>query len=201
MQTMAEVNTHWGASHAQALSELAHQSVASTRAVTARGVVIKTLAKHLLDLQQRIAELETAITDLLKNDASSERLQEIPGIGPINSAIILAELGDIERFTGVDQVVAYAGLDPRTRQSGSFQGQRKLSKRGPGALRHALYMAALVATRFSPQWKERYQHLLAQGRAKKEALTIVSRSLLKVIAHLLRSSSSYDPAKIALHRT
>jgi transposase len=48
-----------------------------------------------------------------------------------------AELGDVTRFARVDAVVACAGLDPRTPQSGAFFGQKHLSKRGPGALRHA----------------------------------------------------------------
>jgi transposase len=182
----------WGRSHAEALHTLACHSAASTRAVTARGVVVRTLALHLLDLQQRIAELESAIADLLKDDVDSQRLQSIPGIGPGHAATIRAELGDVARFNHVDQVIAYAGLEPRTHQSGAFVGQKHLSKRGPGALRHALYLATLVAVRFAPEWHQRYQRLLDRGRAKKEALTILSRALLKVISHLLRTGAAYD---------
>src|SRR5262249_19783532 len=65
-----------------------------------------------------------------------------------------------------------------------------------GALRHALYVATLVAVRFRPEWQAPYQRLLDRGRAKKEALTILSRKLLKVIYHLLRTGASYDPAYI-----
>jgi transposase len=187
----------WGKAEAAALQTLAKESAASTRAVAARSVVVKTLAKHLLDLHERIAEVEAAISDLLKSDPDSQRLQEIPGIGPINAAVIRAELGDVQRFSGVDQVIAYAGLEPRTVQSGAYQGQHRLSKRGPGALRHALYLATLVAVRFRSEWRARYERLLARGRAKKEALTILSRTMLKVIFHLWRTSSPYDPAKLA----
>ena len=91
-------------------------------------------------------------------------------------------------------MVAYAGLDPRTRQSGAFVGQTQLSKRGPGALRHALYLAAFVAARCAPEWRTRYERLLARGRAKKEAYTILARALLRVIYHLLRTGEAYDPA-------
>jgi hypothetical protein len=51
-----------------------------------------------------------------------------------------------------------------------------------------------VAARYRPEWRERYQRLLAQGRAKKEALTILSRAMLKVVFHLLRTGEAYDPA-------
>ena len=185
----------WGRAHAQALQEVARTSAASTRAVAARALVVRTLALHLLDLHARIAELEVALAELLRTDPPSQQLQaEVPGLGPTWTATIRAELGDVSRFSCVDQVVAYAGLEPRTHESGRFAGQRRLSKRGPGALRHALYMATLVAVRFRPEWQAPYQRLLDRGRAKKEALTILSRRLLKVIYHLLRTGASYDPA-------
>jgi transposase len=194
----AEVSEgRWGPTQAQALQELAQHSTASTRAVAARALVVRTLALHLLDLHARVAELEAALAELLRTDPPSQQLQgQVPGLGPTWTATIRAELGDVSRFTRVDQVVAYAGLEPRTHESGRYTGQRRLSKRGPGALRHALYMATLVAVRFRPEWRARYQRLLDRGRAKKEALTILARKLLKVVYHLLRTGASYDPAFI-----
>jgi transposase len=109
-----------------------------------------------------------------------------------------AELGDVSRFSSVEQVIAYAGLEPRTMQSGRYTGQKKLSKRGLGALRHALYLAVLVAVRCRAEWRERYHRLLERGRAKKEALMILSRCLLKVIYHVLRTGTPYDPACLSL---
>ena len=145
----------WGMAEAATLHAAATDSAAGTRAVTARGLVVRTLALHLLALQQRVAELEAPIAEVLRDDADGQRLQTIPGIGPQLAATIRAELGDVARFQGVDQVVAYAGLDPRTRQSGAFMGQKRLSKRGPGALRHALDLAAFVAPRARPEWRAR----------------------------------------------
>ena len=197
-QVLEEVSErHWGRAQAQALHDLAQHSAASTRAVSARAVVVRTLALHLLDLHARVAELDAALADLLRSDPPSQLLQgQVPGLGPTWTATIRAELGDVSRFSRVDQVVAYAGLEPRTHDSGRFAGQRRLSKRGPGALRHALYMATLVAVRCRPEWHAQYQRLLDRGRAKKEALTILARKLLKVIYHLLRTGASYDPALI-----
>src|SRR5262249_13942978 len=161
----------WGRTQAQALQELAQHSTASTRAVAARAVVVLTLALHPRDLPRRVAELEAALAELLRTYPPSQRLQgEVPGLGPTWTATIRAELGDVSRFARVDQVVAYAGLEPRTHESGRFAGQRHLSKRGPGALRHALYMATLVAVRFRPEWQLPYQRLLARGPAQKDAL-------------------------------
>jgi transposase len=186
----------WGAPEAEALQALARGSAASTRAVSARALVVQTFARQLRELQPHITALEAAIAAVLEQDEPGSRLLEIPGIGPIHAATIRAELGDVSRFATVDQVVAYAGLEPRIRQSGAFFGQAKLSKRGPGALRHALYLATLVAVRYREEWRDRYQRLLGRGRAKKEALTILSRALLRVIYHLLSTGDAYDPSKL-----
>jgi transposase len=183
----------WGHDQAHALHELACRSTASSRAVSARSLVARTLTQHLQELAVHITELEAAIADLLQDDADGQRLQAIPGIGPLTAATIRAELGDVTRFQRVDDVVAYAGLDPRTRQSGAFLGQKHLSKRGPGALRHALYLAAFVAARCVPEWRTRNERLLARGHAKKEAYIILARALLRVIYHLLRTGDTYDP--------
>ena len=184
----------WGLDQAQALQVLAQHSTASSRAVAARSLVARMLAQQLLELAAHVTEVEAAIGDLLQEDAKSRDLQRMPGIGPQGAATIRAELGDVSRFSRVEEVVAYAGLDPRTCQSGAFVGQKHLSKRGPGALRHALYLAAFVAARCAPEWHERYQRLLDRGRAKKEAFTILARAMLRVIYHLLRTGEAYDPA-------
>ncbi len=186
----------WGRDQAHALHELACRSTASARAVAARSLVARTLAHQLQELAVHISELEVAIADLLKDDAEGQRLPAIPGIGPLTAATIRAELGDVTRFQRVDAVVAYAGLDPRTRQSGAFLGQKQLAKRGPGALRQALYLAAFVAARCVPEWRTRYDRLLARGHAKKEAYTMLARALLRVIYHLLRTGESYDPTLV-----
>ena len=158
--------------------------------------VVRTLALHLLDLQERLNELEQALAAVLDKDEGSAPLQGVPGLGPVTLPTIRAELGDVSRFCRVDQVIAYAGLEPRTGQSGARMGQKLLSKRGPGALRHALYLAVVVAVRCRAEWRERYQRLLARGRAKKEALAILSRSLLKIIYHLLRTGARYDATRL-----
>jgi len=190
----------WGEAEAQALHHLAQHSAASTRAVAARSLVVRTLCLHLLDLRARLTELEAAIAAVVAEDDDAGRLQEIPGIGPQNAATIRAELGDVSRFSRVEQVIAYAGLEPRTQDSGRSAGQKRLSKRGPGALRHALYLATLVAVRFRAEWRVRYQRLVTRGCAKKEALTILSRGMLKIVYHLLLTGAAYGPARMGFQQ-
>jgi transposase len=171
----------WSQPEAAAFQVAARASAASTRAVAARGLVVRTCAQQVLHVPIQIADREAAIQALLEADADGQRPQQIPGIGPNGAATIRAELGEITRFSSVDEVVAYSGLEPRTHQSGAFVGQKHLSKRGPGALRHARYLAAFVASRCAPEWHVRSQRVLDRGRAKKEAFNILARALLRVI--------------------
>jgi hypothetical protein len=60
-------------------------------------------------------------------------------------------------------------------------------------VRHARSLAAFVAARCPPEWRERSQRLLARGRAKQEAFTMLARARLRVIYHLLRTGNRYDP--------
>jgi len=92
--------------HAEALETLARRSTASSRAVAARSLVARALARHLLELRAPIADSEGAIAELLANAAAGQRRRAIPGIGPRGAATIRAELGEVSRFGAVDDVVA-----------------------------------------------------------------------------------------------
>ena len=94
-------------------------------------------------------------------------------------------------------MVAYAGLDVTVRESGKWKGQRKLSKRGSGALRRTVYMAALrCIRRAGSAFGAYYQALSARGLKGNAALAAVMRKMLVVAYHLLKSGDSYDPTKV-----
>ncbi len=105
-------NGRWGEAEVALLQQAARRSAASSRAVAARSLVVRTFVGQVRHLHTQIAELEAAIQEVLRDDADARRLQGIPGIGPQGAATIRAELGDVLRFSRVDAVVAYAGLEP-----------------------------------------------------------------------------------------
>ena len=103
-------------------------------------------------------------------------LRTMPGIGPISAVQILAELALLPADRDVRQWVAYAGLDPREHSSGtSVKKHARISKVGNRHLRCALFMPALVASHCEPHLRGFYEHLLAAGKKKKQALTAVAR--------------------------
>ena len=99
----------------------------------------------------------------------------------------------------VRQWVAYAGLDPREYSSGtSLRKYTRISKVGNAHLRRALYMPALVASRVEPHLRGFYEHLLARGKSKRQALVAVARKLLHAIYGMFRSQRPYDGTRVYL---
>jgi transposase len=84
-------------------------------------------------------------------------LVSIPGLGAATAPAIYAEIGDIQRFTDSDQVVALVGVDPQLQPSGQSAGQAKMSKRGSPYLRRAIWHAALSAARCDPMFRAIYE--------------------------------------------
>jgi transposase len=89
-------------------------------------------------------------------------------------------------------------MDVTVRESGKWKGKRKLSKRGSGALRRCLFLAALgsLRTRTASAFGAYYRALEARGLRGYRALMAVMRKMLVVAYHLLKSGEQYDPTKV-----
>ncbi len=104
--------------------------IAPTRAVAARSLVVRTLALHLHDLHVRLAELEAAIAAVVRDDDDAQRLQAIPGIGPQNAATIRAELGDVSRFSRVEQIRPLSIIGTESVNTAHFPGLKASDRNG-----------------------------------------------------------------------
>jgi transposase len=133
----------YGRKAAQQLMELAEHSVSSGVALEARSLSLRIWCEQLQHLQAHLDHLEEEIEHLLSRDPGVKGLQGVPEFGTKTVAVLRAERGDIARFQRLDQVIAYAGMDIEIKQSGKWQGQAKLSKRGSGLVRRMLCMAAM----------------------------------------------------------
>jgi transposase len=131
----AQPVAHYGRPTAKKLVALANQSVSSGRARAGRSTSLRILCDQLEHTQANLARLNT--------DPGVIRLQQVPEFGPKTLAVLRAELGDVQRFSRTDEVIAYGGMDIEIKESGLWKGQAKLSKRGSGLLRRVLYMTAL----------------------------------------------------------
>jgi transposase len=140
-------------------------------------------------LQKQIGECEQAISDLIAQDAvlskKAERLQKIPGVGPVVAATVLAEMPELGQLT-TPAVAALAGLAPYNRDSGGYKGQRRIAG-GRRFARTVLYMAALSAVRHDRILKEFYERLRANGKKPLVALTACMRKLIVLMNRLLKN--------------
>jgi len=122
----------------------------------------------------------------------SERLDilfSIPGIGVITALMILVDMPEIGGLNS-KQVASLSGLAPMSQSSGKWQGKARIQG-GRANLRKSIFMPALVAIRFNPDLKAKYDQLVAAGKEKKVAITAVMRKLLVLANALLRDQRKW----------
>ena len=122
-----------------------------------------------------------------------KRCQKIEGIGFLTATGLLTAYlrGD---FKNSDAFISYLGLDLRVSDSGNKSGRRRLSKKGDPEIRRLGHNASMAACR-SANWAPFYQKKLDEGKAKTEALVILTRKLARVAFTLMRNQSEYDPMR------
>jgi transposase len=164
-------------------------------------IIRRDVARSIRTQQRAIQRLTQAAQEFVLADAQLARRYElllsIPGFGPTSALHILAELTLPAPDLDVRQWVAYSGLDPREQTSGtSVRKKTAISKAGNKHLRRALYMPALVAVQHQPHLRAFYQHLLARGKTKMQALVATMRKLLHAIFGMFKHDQLFDGAKV-----
>jgi transposase len=153
--------------------------------------------RRLSQLERDIEKLEQKARELFRKHPALQRdldlLETIYGVGFLTAALILAELGDLRRFTQARQLTAFAGLSPRITQSGKTRRGTHLCKQGNGRVRQALYMAAVAATRGTTQLAQDYHALCERGKPRMVALGALMRKLLTVMRAVLLRQTPYQP--------
>jgi len=164
---------------------------------TTPACVRRDIERTLRSQQRALKELRRQARKCVTLEAELEReyrlLVSVPGIAESSALQILGELVLLPEDRDVRQWVAYAGLDPSEHQSGeSVRKRTRLSRTGNRHLRRALYMPALTAIRWEPHLRGFYEHLVARGKRKKQALLAVARKLLHAIYGMFRTDSPYQ---------
>jgi transposase len=182
----------FGKSQAQALKGLAQDSTGITWGLEVFTLQMQQHLEHLRLLENHIAQLDQRIADLYGRQ--DLHLESIPGLGPVLAPAIAAEIGDVGRFRhdGGRKLLAFAGLDPRIRQSGQYQGRVKMTKRGSPYLRTALYMAANRARLDHPLFVTIYQKQRDRGKPHNIALSHVANKLCHVLYAVMRDHRSFE---------
>jgi transposase len=156
--------------------------------------VRRNIDQHLAYLRQLLKDLDREIQDFIQRSSlwhdQGDIIRSVPGIGPVACSSLLAylpELGALKR----QPVSALAGVAPMNRDSGHYRGKRMIQGGRP-AVRQALYMAALVASRHNPVIRAFYQRLLSAGKPKKLALIACMRKLLVILNAMLKNRTHWN---------
>jgi transposase len=184
----------FGQAKAEALQRSAQESLGVASLGPAAQLEIRALLDQIGLLEAQVREVDAAITKLLAG--REHHLTSIPGLGPVGpvlAATILAEIGDVARFSRLEALVAYAGLDPSVFESGAFHGRRQhISKRGSPYLRRALYLAAHSAHRRNPDLAAYLERKLGEGKPYKAAVVALAHKLLARIYTVLKEGRPYE---------
>ena len=151
--------------------------------------IIKTLDRELKKLEQLI---DHAVDQHAPSRHKRELLTSMPGIGNSVAATLLGdlpELGSLNRR----EIASLTGVAPFNRDSGKLRGKRRI-RGGRAHSRTALYLSAMVATRFNPDIKRFYERLLSAGKHKKVALTACIRKIVTALNAMIRDNSPWQSA-------
>lgn len=149
---------------------------------------LKAQKRHLEQELTQLAQTDNHQTELIR------RYQTVPGVSAVMAALT-AEYLSPELAQQAKQWIAFAGLDISVRQSGTWQGHGKLTKRGNPYLRKRLFCAAWGAVMHDARFRQYYDVLKEQGHAHVESLLIIARKILRILWKLSQSNAMYDPVK------
>lgn len=171
------------------LKELASNSVGINN--SALCIQIKMTIELIELLESQINDIEQQVSDFIKK--SDNVITSIPGIGDMTAAIIISEIGDINRFNNPGQVLAFAGLDPSVKQSGNFNASStRMSKRGSSLLRYALILAANNVQLNTKTFNNYYNTKRLEGKLHYNALGHCAGKLIRTIFYMLKNNVKFN---------
>ena len=148
---------------------------------------VASLRKLAAELTAEITLLGKVIADLLEHHQAYHALQQLPGIGEVLAAVIVAEIGDISRFHHPGQLCAWAGLTPRHRESDTKIARGHITKQGSRVLRWAMVEAIQRLPADTPVRDIKDRIIARRGtEARNIAKVAAARQLLTCVFYAMR---------------
>jgi len=170
------------------IRDAARNSIGSN--MPAKSLELKHTIKLIRELDSEIEEIEDEIKRIM--DEINSPILSIPGISYRMGAMIIAEIGDFDRFDSPDKILAYAGLSPSTYQSGQLDNSHsRMEKRGSRYLRYALFNATKFVCQWDPTFASYLSKKRAEGKHYNVAISHAAKKLIRVIYHLEKTGQQY----------
>lgn len=181
--------------HYTQIIECAKESVATVS--PSKEMILPGKIETLLYLKKRADEITKMLVKLCKSVKKEdlEILTSIRGVNVKTAAPFLAELGDYQNFTSYKKMLAFAGLDPTTRQSGKFEGLSMISRRGNRHLRKVIYNMTFCVIRYAGSLRDYFFKRKSDGLPFRKALLATSHKLMRIIFTMLNRRTYYKMAE------
>lgn len=173
------------------LKEVAKSSIGMNS--IAEAINIKHLILQIEMMESQISEIDKKIEEF--SIKTNSPILTIPGISHFSGASILSEIGDINNYSKVSQIIKLAGVAPYHYESSQYTAQHtSITKKGSKYLRKTLYQIITVVICHNPVFQEFYDLKRSQGKSHRCAQGHCVRKLLRLIYHLLKTDQSFEPA-------
>lgn len=173
--------------------------------LTAKGVpeyvraLLRTMQTVYEQLSQAIGALGAGLQMAAEKDTRIEKLQSIPGVGPLSALTLVSAIDDVRRFARAKQLTSYCGIVPIVRSSGEREQQGSITRQGRSEVRamwiqaaHSLAQSRQPAARPLQRWFAR----VARRRGFRTAIVALARKMLSLAFYLLRDGTRYDPLRL-----
>jgi transposase len=162
--------------------------------------LLRTLEGVYEQLTRAITALGVGLKAAAEKDARAERLQTIPGVGPLSALTLVSAIDDVRRFERAKQLTSYCGIVPTVRSSGEREQQGSITRQGRSEVRamwiqaaHSLAQSRQLAARPLQRWFAR----IARRRGFRTAIVALARKMLSLAFYLLRDGTRYEPLRLS----
>ena len=179
--------------------KLAEESIGTREGIYGAKFQLKMYVEEAEMLDRQIKKTEIELEKQLKETGFYESLISIQGIGIVSAAMLIGEIGDINRFDSYEQIRRYAGLNLVENSSGTHKGKTTISRRGRSLLRSILYRMAFTMVNKNKEIKQLYKYLTTRKEnrlKKKQAIVAVIGKILQIIYALVTKNEEYKATRV-----
>lgn len=183
---------HLSPEKARELLEMAKDSISLDFMEEALLFEVESMLKLIEYIEGQIKKVEIRILAAWETVKDKHFLQTIPGVSDLMAAMIWAELGDIENFNHPDQIVAFAGYDPKVKKSGNKEVILGPNKRGSRLLRWVLGRAVVQAKMCNPVIEQYFKKKISEGKHYNTALCAAAKKLIRIIWSVEKNKRAFQ---------
>ena len=183
---------HYGRENARKLVELAKESIGIPDIDCVYAFRIRQNVARLISEKKQLKEIEEKILELTKNDENMKRIDDMKGIGPLNAAAIVSEIGDIKQFDSALKLQSYGGKAPIMSGSAGKNHATGISKISNSYLSNTVYESARCLVQHkNEEFLKIYEREIGNGKKMKQAYIVVARRLLYYVYSMMKNEKPY----------